>query len=310
MNVLVTGGAGFVGSHFVRAVLDDRLVGLQGAPVTVLDKLLYAGTAFANLNDVAHAKRLDFHPGDAADAAIAEMALRGCDTVVNCAFSPGPDHVLATAALLEAAHRQGVARFVHMSSDSVYGSIPEDPVGEDFPLSPTTPAAACVAGADLLAAAFHRTHGLPVVIVRAATTYGSHQSPSATLPRAVTGLLEGRTVPMCPERVRDWLHVDDLCQAMAVATTSGTAGETYHVGGSVELNERDLLELVLAEVGAEAGQVTVVPPGPGDDRRYALDDEKIRTELGWQPRVEFTSGLARTVRWYRDHPDWWRPQLG
>ncbi|XVU21736.1 dTDP-glucose 4,6-dehydratase [Actinoplanes sp. CA-054009] len=307
MNVLVAGGAGFVGSHFVRAVIDDRLPGLEGASVTVLDKLLYAGSAFANLSDVAHAKRLDFHPGDAADAALAGLALRGCDTVVNCAFSPGPEHVRTTSVLLEIAHRQGIDRFVHMSADSVFGSLPDDAAGEHTPLSPTTPAAAFVAGADLLAAAFHRTHGLPVVTVRAATTYGSHQRPSETLPGAVTALLDGRTVAVRPERVRDWLHVDDLCRAMALALTSGTLGETYHVGGSVELGERALIDMVLASVGADADRVTVAPAGP--DQRYALDDDKIRTELGWQPRVEFATGLDSTIRWYRDHEDWWRPQL-
>ncbi|XVV08930.1 dTDP-glucose 4,6-dehydratase [Actinoplanes sp. CA-131856] len=304
MKVLVTGGAGFVGSHFVRAVLADRLPGMQGASVTVLDKLLYAGAAFANLNEVAHAKRLEFHPGD---EALLGPALRGCDTVVNCAYSPGPEHVLATAVLLEAAHRQGVDRFVHMSADSVFGSVPEDAAGEDTPLSPTTPAAAFIAGADLLAAAFHRTHGLPVVTVRAATTYGSHQRPSETLPGAVTALLDGRTVAVQPERVRDWLHVGDLCRAMALAATSGTAGATYHVGGSTELSERALIDMLLAAMGAPANRVTVAPPGP--DRRYALDDDKIRTELGWQPLVEFTTGLDATIRWYRDHEDWWRPQV-
>ncbi|MEU8818925.1 GDP-mannose 4,6-dehydratase [Actinoplanes sp. NPDC048796] len=307
MNVLVTGGAGFVGSHFVRAVLGDRLPGLRGASVTVLDKLVYAGAAFANLNEVTHAKRLDFHPGDAADAALVSLALRGCDTVVNCAYSPGPEHVLATSTLLEAAQYHGIARFVHMSCDSVYGSVAEDALTEATPLSPTSPAAACVAGADLLATAFHRTHGLPVVIVRAATTYGSRQPPTAVLPRAVTALLDGRTAPMCPGRVRDWLHVDDLCRAMALAATAGEPGATYHVGGSVELSERALLELVLAEFGAGWDRVTTEPPS--GDLRYALNDDKIREHLDWHPRVEFTSGLAHTIRWYRDNPGWWRPQL-
>ncbi|MEV4344685.1 GDP-mannose 4,6-dehydratase [Actinoplanes sp. NPDC049596] len=308
MNLLVTGGAGFTGSHFVRAVLGDRLPGLEGASVTVLDSLRYASTGFDNLDEVAHAKRLDFVPGDAADAALVEVLVRRCDAVVHCALGEGADHVVATATLLQAAQRRGIDRFVHMSADSVFGSWPEDAATEVSPMSPSSVSAAGVAGADLLATAFHRTHGLPVVVARASTTYGSHQHPTGTLPQAVTGLLDGRTVPLHPGRVRDWLHVDDLGRAIALTLTTGRPGETYHVGGSIELSERALLALIAEEMGIDPGPLIPADDEPGD-LRYALDDTKIREELGWQPQVEFTTGLAATIRWYRDNPAWWRPLL-
>jgi dTDP-glucose 4,6-dehydratase len=301
MNVLVTGGAGFIGSHFVRAILADRLPGLQGASVTVLDKLWYAGSSFANLTEVAYVKRLDFVPGDVADAALVDVVVRGHDMVVHLA----PAHVDGAEVVLSAALRHGVARFVHLSCASVYGPVPAGAATERAPLSPTSPAAAALAGADLMAAAFHRTHGLPVMIVRGSTTYGTHQHPSATLPRAVTSLLDGRTAPMHAGRVRDWLHVDDHCVAIALTLTAGRPGETYNVGGSVELDERALFEMILAETGAGWDQVAEAPAVPGDDQRYALDDDKIRHELGWRPHVEFTTGLAATVAWYRKNRDWW-----
>jgi dTDP-glucose 4,6-dehydratase len=171
--------------------------------------------------------------------------------------------------------------------------------------------AATRAGADLMALAYHRTHGLPVVVTRASATYGTHQHPERPLPRLVTSLLDGRPVPLPGDgtRTREWLHVDDHCQAIALALLDGRPGEVYHVGGTVELSQRDLTEIVLAECDAGWDRVLPVDDDKGDDQRQALDDDKIRRELGWRPRTEFASGLAATVRWYRDNPGWWRPLL-
>ncbi|MET0425523.1 MAG: dTDP-glucose 4,6-dehydratase [Actinoplanes sp.] len=320
MRLLVTGGAGFIGSHLVRAALADRLPGLEGAQVTVLDKLTYAGN-FANLGPVAESSRLDFVPGDVADAVLVGTVLPGHDAIVHLAAESHVDrsltdapafvatNVLGTQVLLDAAVRHGVGRFLHVSTDEVYGSIDDGTWTEDAPLAPNSPYAASKAGGDLLALACHRTHGLPVVVTRCANNYGPYQHPEQLIPRFVTNLLAGRTVPLHGDggNVRDWLHVDDHCQALARALTGGRPGEVYHVGGAVELTNRELTGLLLEACEAGEERIVAVADRQGHDRRYALDDAKIRQELGWQPRIEFDVGLEQTVRWYRDHADWWRP---
>ena len=310
MRLLVTGGAGFIGSHFVRAILADQLPGLEGASVTVLDKLAYAGS-FANLSPVAESKRLDFVPADVSDAAVVAPALRGHDAIVHFATARSGADVPGVEALLEAARRREIARFLHISTDEVYGSIDTGAWTERSAVAPTTPAAAAKAGADLMALAYHRTHGLPVVVTRSSDNYGPYQDPAETIPRLVTGLLDGRTagLPGDGTRVRDWLHVDDHCHGLALALLEGRPGDIYHIGGSVELADRDLAELVLTELGLPWDRVEPLDQAKGHDHRHALDDDKIRRELGWRPRVEFTQGLTDTIRWYRDHPAWWRPLL-
>lgn len=322
-NLLVTGGAGFLGSHFVRSLLADRLPGLEGARVTVLDKLTYAGN-FANLGSVAHDKRLDFVPGDVTDAALVDVVFRGQDAVVHFAAETSTArsvhepaafaaaNVLGTQILLDAALRHGTGRFVQISGDAVYGSLDDGVWTEDTPLAPTSAYAATKAAADLLALACCRTHGLEVVVVRMCAVYGPQQHPEKTLPRFLTSLLSGRSLRLTGGGtvVRDWLHEDDCCRAVARVLVDGRAGEVYHVGGSLELPERDLARLVLDEVDEPGGRVE---PADGDvparDHRRALDDDKIRRELGWHPRIEFTTGLAGTVHWYRANPGWWRPLL-
>jgi len=311
MNVLVTGGAGFIGSHFVRAMLAGRLPGLEDARVTVLDKLAHVGN-FANLGAVAHDKRLDFVPGDVAEAALAEVVVRRHDAIVHFAAEHDvTSNVLGTQVLLDTARRYDLARFVHISTDAVYGSIPTGAWSERAPLSPTTPGAATKAAADLLVLAAHRTHGLPVTIVRPSSTYGSHQHPEKLLPRLLTTLLTGGTPTLRGDgtHTRDWLHVDDLIRAVALVLTGGRPGEAYNVGGSVELAHNDLVALLLEELDAPATPIEYVPDVPGHDTRRAMDDDKIRQNLGWRPQVEFTSGLSATVRWYRNNPDAWRPLL-
>ncbi|WP_250003917.1 dTDP-glucose 4,6-dehydratase [Actinoplanes sp. M2I2] len=299
MNVLVTGGAGFIGSHFVRAALADRLAGLEGARVTVLDKLTYAGS-FANLDEVAHDKRLDFVPGDVADTALVEVVARRHDTVVHfAAADDAVSNVLGTQVLLDAARRSGVARFVHISTDEVYGPIATGAWTETAALSPTTPSAATKASADLLVLAAHRTHGLPATIVRPSDTYGTHQHPRRLIPGLVTGLLTGATadLPGDGAHTRDWLHVHDLIRAVAAVVAGGRPGEVYNVGGSIELTHRELTGLLLEELGAGWERARYVADHPGHDARHAVDDGKIRQELGWRPQVEFVPGLNATVRW-------------
>lgn len=316
MKLLVTGGAGFLGSHFVRAVLADRLPGLEGASVTAFDNLSYRA-AFANLGAVAEDSRLDFVPGDVTDAPVVAASSGGHDAIVHfAAASPtaggeilARSNVVGTQVLLDAAVRRGVGRFVQVSCGRIYGSIDDGAWDETAGVAPVTPDAATQAGADLLALACHRTHGLPVVVTRAADTYGPRQRVTATIPRAVTHLLDGRTVPLAEDGgpTREWLHADDHCRAVALALTRGRPGEIYHIGGSIELSDRDLIGEILQECGADWNRVTLKPePAPS---RHALNDQKIREELGWQPEVEFLTGLTTTIHWYRDNPDWWRPLL-
>ena len=320
MKLLVTGGAGFIGSHFVRSVLGGTLPGLAGASVTVLDKLTYAGT-FASLGPVAHHRRLDFVPGDVCDPALVDTVVRGHDAIVHFAAESHVDrsiraaaefastNVVGTQVLLDAAGRHGTGRFLHVSTDEVYGSIDTGAWTERSPISPTSPYAASKAASDLLALAAHRTHGLPVVVTRSANNYGPYQHPEKLIPRFVTNLLEGRTVPLYGDgtQVRDWLHVDDHCRATALALLDGKVGEVYHVGGNRELTNRELTGMLLAACDAGWDRVVTVADRKGHDQRYALDDDRIRHELGYRPRVDFDSGLAKTVQWYRDNPDWWRP---
>jgi dTDP-glucose 4,6-dehydratase len=320
MNLLITGGAGFIGSHFVRTVLADAMPGLAGARVTVVDKLTYAGST-ANLGPVAESKRLDFVPGDVCDAALMDVVVRGHDAVVHFAAESHVDrsilaaadfattNVIGTQVLLDAALRHGTARFLHVSTDEVYGSIDVGAWTERSPVSPNSPYAATKASSDLLALAYHRTHGLPVVVTRSANNYGPYQHPEKVIPRFVTNLLSGRTVPLYGDgsQVRDWVHVDDHCRGVALALLDGTPGAVYHIGGNTELSNRDLTGLLLLECGADWDRVVTVADRKGHDQRYALDDGLIRRELGYRPRIEFDDGLTATVQWYRDNAQWWRP---
>jgi dTDP-glucose 4,6-dehydratase len=320
MNLLVTGGAGFIGSHFVRAALADELPGLTGVGVTVLDKLTYAGN-FDNLGPVAEHRRLRFYPGDICDATLVDALVPRHDAIVHFAAESHVDrsidaaaafattNVLGTQVLLDAALRHRTGRFLHVSTDEVYGSIAVGRWDEHAPLAPTSPYSATKAGSDLLALSYHRTHGLPVVVTRCANNFGPYQHPEKLIPRFVTNLLDGRTVPLYGDggNVRDWLHVDDHCRGVALALTGGRPGEIYHVGGGTELTNKQLTGLLLDACGAGWDRVEYVTDRKGHDQRYALDDTKIRTELGYRPRTDFTAGLAATVDWYRRNPQWWRP---
>ncbi|OLB79493.1 MAG: dTDP-glucose 4,6-dehydratase [Actinobacteria bacterium 13_2_20CM_2_71_6] len=318
MKILVTGGAGFIGSHYVRTLLDGGYPGYERAEVTVLDKLTYAGNA-ANL-PMEH-PRLNFVKGDITDIELLQEVVPGHDDVVHFAAESHVDRSLAdpaefvrtnvagTQLLLDACLRAGVPRIVHVSTDEVYGSIDDGKWTEEWPLRPNSPYAASKAGSDLMARAYHQTHGLDVRITRCSNNYGPYQHVEKVIPRFITNLLEGQTVPLYGDgrNVREWIHVDDHCRAIQLVLTRGRAGEIYNIGGDVQFSNRELTTRLLDLCGAGWDRVRYVEDRKGHDLRYALDDSKIREELGYRPGVTFEAGLAEVVRWYIDRPDWWRP---
>jgi dTDP-glucose 4,6-dehydratase len=318
MRILVTGGAGFVGSQYVRSLLDGSLPGPAPVRVTVLDALAYAGR-LDNLDPVRDDARLSFVRGDVTDEALVGDLVAGQDAIVHLAAESHVDRSIASAApflssnvlgtrvLLDAALRHGTGRFVQVSTDEVYGSIDTGSWSEEQPLAPRSPYAASKAGADLLALAYHHTHGLDVVVTRGSNTYGPYQHPEKVIPRFVTALLSGGTVPLYGDglHVRDWLHVRDHCAGIALALARGRAGEVYHLGGGVELTNRELTGRLLAACGAGWDRVEPVADRKGHDRRYSLATGKARAALGWAPSVDFDAGLAETVALYRDNRDWW-----
>ncbi|WP_328347255.1 dTDP-glucose 4,6-dehydratase [Streptomyces violaceus] len=316
MNLLVTGAAGFIGSRYVRALL---AADAPDAPrITVLDKLTYAGT-LDNL-ELTH-PRLEFVQGDICDAELVDKLMAGADQVVHFAAESHVDrsitgaadfvrtNVLGTQTLLDAALRYDVGPFVHVSTDEVYGSIESGSWPEDHPLQPNSPYSASKASSDLLALAYHRTHGLDVRVTRCSNNYGPHQFPEKVIPLFVTNLLDGGTVPLYGEgrNVRDWLHVDDHCQGVDLVRTQGRPGEVYNIGGGTELTNKELTGLLLQSCGADWDRVEYVEDRKGHDLRYSVDWSKARDELGYRPAHDFTTGLAETVAWYRDNRAWWEP---
>jgi dTDP-glucose 4,6-dehydratase len=320
VRLLVTGGAGFIGSQFVRAVLNDLYAAYAGADVTVYDKLTYAGN-LANLEPVADSSRYTFVQGDILDTTMLDEVLPRHDAVLNFAAESHVDRSITGAAdfvmtnavgvqtLLDACLRAGVPRVLQVSTDEVYGSIAEGSFLETDRLEPNSPYSAAKAGGDLIARSYVVTHGLDVVITRCTNNYGPYQYPEKVIPLFVTNLLDGLSVPLYGDgmNVRDWLHVDDHCRAIASVLQGGRAGETYNIGGGVELTNRELTERLLAACDRDWSAVEAVEDRKGHDRRYSLDDSKLREELGYEPQVTFEEGLAATVQWYRDHEEWWRP---
>ncbi|MFZ4078999.1 MAG: dTDP-glucose 4,6-dehydratase [Microbacteriaceae bacterium] len=320
MRILVTGGAGFIGSNFVRKLVTDAYPGLEGAHVVVLDALTYSGN-LANLAPVAESPRYSFVHGDIRDADLLDTLFREVDAVVHFAAESHVDrsvrdasifvetNVVGTQRLLDAALRHDLARFVHVSTDEVYGSISEGSWPETWPLEPNSPYSASKAGSDLLARAYHRTHGLNISITRCSNNYGPYHFPEKVIPLFVTNLIDDTHVPLYGEgnNVRDWLHVDDHCRGIALVLTRGRAGEVYNIGGGTELTNKELTQLLLDATGKDWSFVDHVADRLGHDLRYSVDITKIRTELGYEPQVPFERGLAEVVQWYRDNRAWWEP---
>ncbi|WP_433338884.1 dTDP-glucose 4,6-dehydratase [Spirillospora sp. CA-294931] len=316
-RVLVTGGAGFIGSHYVRTLVSGGYPAWAGAAVTVLDKLTYSGN-LANLEPVEGG--FTFVRGDIGDAALLADLLGGHDVVVNFAAETHVDrsiadgdaftltNVVGTHRLAQACLDASVRVLVHVSTDEVYGSIAAGSWTEDAPISPSSPYSAAKAGGDLLALAMARTHGLDVRVTRCGNNYGPYQYPEKVIPLFVTNLLEGRKVPLYGDggNERDWIHADDHCRGIQLVAERGAPGEVYHIAGSAELTNRRLTERLLAALDLGWDMVEHVPDRKGHDRRYSLDDTKLR-RLGYRPALAFDDGLADTIRWYQDHPDWWKP---
>ena len=318
MRYFVTGAAGFIGSHFVRQVLSGAY-GDQPTHVTVYDKLTYAGN-LENLAAVSSDPRYSFVQGDICDGPLLDDVLPGHDVVVNFAAEThvdrsihGPQdfvvtNVVGTQTLLDACLRHGIPRTVHIGTDEVYGSIDSGSWDEQQPLRPNSPYSAAKAAAELLVRAYHVTYGLNVSSTRCSNNYGPYQFPEKVIPLFVTNLIDGGTVPLYGDglNVRDWLHVDDHCRGIALVIDKGEPGESYNIGGGLELTNRELTERVLAAMGADWSSVQPVEDRKGHDRRYSVDDSRLRA-LGYAPQHRFEDGLAETVQWYRDHEAWWRP---
>ncbi|MFH8774807.1 dTDP-glucose 4,6-dehydratase [Streptomyces sp. NPDC017958] len=316
MKILVTGGAGFIGSHYVRTLLEGGYPGHASARVTVLDALTYAGDR-ANL-PTGH-PRLRFVRGDVCNLSLLLSLLPGHDAVVHFAAESHVDrslgdaaaffrsNVVGTQTVLEAALVSGVGRVVHVSTDEVYGSIERGAWTEEWPLAPNSPYAASKAGSDLAARSYWRTHGLDVRITRCSNNFGPYQHVEKLIPLFTTRLLAGLPVPLYGDgsNVREWLHVDDHCRAIQLVLERGRAGEIYNVGSGDAHTNLELAEHLAELCGADASLIRRVADRKGHDLRYALDDSKIRRELGYAPRVPFDRGLADTVDWYRRHTERW-----
>jgi dTDP-glucose 4,6-dehydratase len=305
MEILVTGGAGFIGSNYV-----DYLVGNTDHDVTTLDALTYAGSK-ANLAAVRDADRHEFVEGDICDGETVDNLVANADAVVNFAAESHVDRSIETAdpfvqtnvggtqTLLDAARRHGIERFVQVSTDEVYGEIVDGTFSEDDRLQPRNPYAATKAGADLLAQSYYATYGLPVVVTRSSNNFGPHQHPEKLIPKFITRASEGKSLPLYGDgtNVREWTYVIDNCRAIQQVLTAGSDGETYNIGSGDERQNKAVAEAIIDAVGASESLIEFVEDRPGHDQRYALETKKIEA-LGWEPEWTFTEGLKRTVEYY------------
>lgn len=323
MKALVTGGAGFIGSHFVRHVLLDR----SDWWIVNLDKLTYAGN-LENLTDLKTHPRYRFVQGDIANSTLVNRLFQeeNFDAVVNFAAESHVDrsildaspfvetNIRGTQVLLDAARQFSLKRFIQVSTDEVYGSIGVGNFREDSPLSPNSPYAASKAAADLLSLAYHRTHSLPVIVTRSSNNYGPHQFPEKLIPLMIRNAVQGEKLPVYGKgkNVRDWLYVEDNCKAIALAIDRGRAGAVYNIAAGEERYNLQIVELVCellaVRLSKPAGEfkklIEFVKDRPGHDFRYSLDAAQTQAELGWQPGVDLEVGLAKTIDWYLSHPEW------
>jgi dTDP-glucose 4,6-dehydratase len=319
MRYFVTGGAGFIGSNYVRGLLSGEW-GSQVDSVTVFDAFTYAGN-MANLDPVASDQRLSVVTGDIRIATDIDSALPGHDVVVHFAAESHVDrsiesssvfvttNVLGTQQMFEATMRHSIPTFIHVSTDEVYGSIAEGSWDENEPLLPNSPYAASKASSDLLARSYARTYGLDVRITRCSNNFGIYQYPEKVIPLFVTNLIDGLKVPLYGDglNIRDWLHVDDHCRGIELVVQGGRSGEVYNIGGGTELTNRELTSLLLSTFNVGDEMIQPVADRLGHDRRYSVNWSKINNELGYQPTKSLESNIAEIVDWYRSHESWWRP---
>jgi len=315
-KILVTGGCGFIGSNFVRMMLQRH----SALEIVNLDKLTYAGRE-ENLKGIESNERYSFVRGDICDAATVEKAMQDCDAVLNFAAETHVDRSIANAdaflysnfvgvrVLLEQAKKQGVQKFVQVSTDEVYGQILKGSFNETSVLNPRNPYSAAKAAGELLAMSYFSTFGLPVVVTRSSNNYGQFQFPEKVIPLFVTNLLRGKKVPLYGEgkQMRDWLFVLDNCEAIDAVLQKGKPGEIYNVGGGNEIKNIDLTKMIIKELGKSEEMIERVPDRLGHDFRYSLDCNKIEKQLGWKPKTDFKKGLKQTIQWYVQNEWWWSP---
>jgi dTDP-glucose 4,6-dehydratase len=319
MRILVTGGAGFIGSNFVRMIATSHFDGITS--VKVLDNLTYAGV-IQNLDLVLQLPEYEFVKGDICDPKIVSKLITEVDAVINFAAESHVDrsilgvkdfvqtNIVGVQVLLDAIIASGRnIRFLQVSTDEVYGSIASGSWTEEWPLQPNSPYSASKASGELLARSYNRTHGMDIVITRCSNNYGTHHFPEKLIPLFVTNLIEGKKVPVygTRENVRDWLHVDDHCRGVYSVLMNGRAGEAYNIGGGCELTNKEVTSLILEAMGADNSSIQHVEDRKGHDLRYSVDWKKINRELGYEPQVKFEDGLRETIQWYRDNQAWWKP---
>lgn len=316
MKILITGGCGFIGSNFIRHILKNTEF-----EIINLDALTYSGN-LDNLKDIEKSKRYRFVHGRIEDRKLVSELLADVDYLVNFAaeshvdrsiLDPSPfivTNIEGTSTLLEACRHSDIKKIVHISTDEVYGELGESgKFVESLPLLPNSPYSASKASADLIIRAYHETYGLPVATARPSNNYGYYQYPEKFIPLTITNLLEDKPVPVYGEgkNVRDWIFVEDCCAGIATILDRGKAGEVYNVGGESEKRNIDIVRIILKLLGKDESYVTFVKDRPGHDYRYALDNTKIKSGLGWAPKINIKEGLSRTVTWYKNNPLWWKP---
>ena len=319
MRVLVTGGAGFIGSNFVRMFARGKFPALES--IVILDKLTYAGN-LANLETFVERRDIEFIHGDICTIELVRKQLSNVDAIINFAAESHVDRSIFDATEFVKTNITGVQtildavlqvnpgiRFLQISTDEVYGSINSGSWSEDSPLLPNSPYSATKAGGELLARSYYKTHSLDVLVTRCSNNYGPFHFPEKLIPLFITNLLEGRKLPVYGDgkNVRDWLHVDDHCRGIYLVLTNGVPGGIYNIGGESELSNLEITNIILSEMHLDNSHIQYVEDRKGHDFRYSVDWTKINRELGYEPQVKFEDGLRETIEWYRDNRSWWKP---